>query len=84
MERGAEANNQACTWVQTSHGSSLYHMGATILYDVAKSGHQDMGHLLLAHGADPTIPDFDGKIAIDVAKTVEIKQLLLSHQSLNN
>lgn len=79
IDRGADVNSQSCMYVDRSDGTELHHMGPTILHDVAQAGYKDMVQLLLKHGADPTIPDFNGKTALDFAKNIEIKQVLLDH-----
>lgn len=82
IEHGANVNNQAMINIMES-GGELHHMGPTILCDVVKNGKSGkaMIELLLKHGADPLIPDFYGKTAVDVAID-EIKQLFESKQTL--
>jgi ankyrin repeat protein len=76
IQNGANVNSQAM--IYTKEG--LHHMGPTILFDAVKEGKTKMVELLLKHGADPSIPDFYGQTALDVAPNDTIKTLLKNYQ----
>lgn len=50
--------------------------GATPLHDAATLGHTEVIRILLAHGADATIRDKYGRLAIDVAANDETRAIL--------
>ena len=51
----------------------------TALYIAALNGHLDILKLLIEKGADVNTKDNKGKSALDVAKTPEVKALLIKH-----
>ncbi|CDW57235.1 tankyrase 1 [Trichuris trichiura] len=48
------------------------------LHEAASKGRVEVCSCLLAHGADPTVENSNGKTAIDLASSVELRQLLQS------
>ena len=55
--------------------------GGTALSNACAEGYVEIARLLLERGADPTIPDKDGRVALDlVAEGSEIAQMILDAQ----
>ena len=72
LDHGADMNA-----VDTTQETS----GGTALSNACAEGYVEIARLLLDRGADPTIPDKDGRVAIDlVEEGSEIAQLILNAQ----
>ena len=85
LDAGADPNARWCFslgWYSTrkeartkdpacNHGN-----GTTALMQAASQGRADLVRALLEHGADPSLTDWNGKSAGDLAKTDEIRTLL--------
>lgn len=54
--------------------------GTSLLYWASQSGNLEVVKLLLFKGADVNVVDYDGRTAYDVAKTPEIKAIIMEHE----
>ena len=59
--------------------SSLQNTGSSSLHVAAAMGHDAVVAVLLSNGADVNQANNDGEKPIDVAKTPEVKDMLIAH-----
>jgi ankyrin repeat protein len=85
LKAGADPNARWCFslgWYSTTKEARTkdpacnHTNGTTPLMQAASSGRADLVGALLEHGADPSLTDWNGKSASDLAKTGDIRTLL--------